>query len=111
MRPPGKRNFSLAVLLAALVAAGALVPIAWQHRRPAQPTEQTVRAVPAPSPAPAPAPTPAPAPGMTDPAAPPAAAPEAGVAGAPATAGQETQVAAAAPGTEEVPAEESETDR
>src|SRR5690349_14372089 len=96
MRQPGKkRNFSLAILLAALVAAGALVPIAWQHRRPAQPEQQAVRV---------PTPAPAPVPDGTVPAVPLPGEPDAGVASTtPAPAGQDTQVAAAPSGAEDVP--------
>ena len=103
MRPPRKRNFSLAVAIAALLAAGALVPLAWQHRRPAQPEQPTVQAVPTPA-------TPA-APESGVATAP--AAPHDAAAGAPPSAEvpPETQVAAAPAGTEQVPAEESETDR
>jgi D-alanyl-D-alanine endopeptidase (penicillin-binding protein 7) len=71
-----KNRLSLAVLLAALVAAGALVPLAYKNRH-AAPPEATVAAVPA-----------------------PAAAPEA-----------EEATPPAPPGTEVVPAEESESDR
>lgn len=70
-----KRRLSLAVLLAALMAAGALVPLAYKNRHATGP-EATVAAVPAPQ--------------------------------APAT---EEATAPAPPGTEVVPAEESETDR
>ena len=104
MRQPGKkRNFSLALLLAALVAAGALVPIAWQHRRPAQPDQQAVRV---------PTPAPAPVPDGTVAAVPLPGEPDAGVASTtPPLAGQDTQVATAPSGAEDVPVGESETDR
>ena len=89
MPTPRKRNFRLVVLLAALVAAGALVPLAWQGRE-AQPSRQVVQTVPVPESA-APA-----APG-------PAVEGEAGA------QDPDTQVAAAP--AEEVPPGESETDR
>ncbi|MEJ5988719.1 serine hydrolase [Ramlibacter sp. PS3R-8] len=83
MRTPRKRTYALAVLLAALIAAGALVPLAWQDRQ-AQPLPATVT--------------------TSDPAAAPSGAP------APAVS-PDNQAAAPAAGTEEVPAEEAETDR
>lgn len=80
MRPATKRNLSLVALLAALVAAGAFVPMAW-NKRQAAPPQTTVAAGPA----------------------------------APVAPGQEAPAAEAVPtpppGTEQVPAEESETDR
>jgi D-alanyl-D-alanine endopeptidase (penicillin-binding protein 7) len=90
MRPPRKRKFSLALLLAALVAAGALVPLAWQQRQ-AQAPQEVVEAAPKP------------APGQGAPV------PDAEVSLAPGAA-PDAQVAAA-PSAEEVPPEESETDR
>jgi D-alanyl-D-alanine endopeptidase (penicillin-binding protein 7) len=78
-----KRRLSLAVLLASLLAAGALVPLAYRNRH-AAPHDTTVAAVPSPAPAPAPAPA--------------------------QPAGEEA-VPPAPPGTEVVPPEESETDR
>jgi D-alanyl-D-alanine endopeptidase (penicillin-binding protein 7) len=50
MRSAKKRNLSLAVLIAALVAAGSLLPIAYRARH-AAPSGATVAAVPAPPPA------------------------------------------------------------
>ena len=62
MRTSTKRNLSLAALIAALVAAGSLFPLAYKNRN-AQPQDTTVAAVPA-TPAPAPeAAVPAPPPG------------------------------------------------
>ena len=90
MRTPRKRNFRLVVLLAALVAAGALVPLAWRDRQ-AQPSREVVQTVPTP------------ATGASAPATP---APDAGVA----PPGTEAGVASA-PAAEEVPPGESETDR
>jgi serine-type D-Ala-D-Ala endopeptidase (penicillin-binding protein 7) len=82
MRSSIKKTFSLAALVVALVAAGSLAPVVYRHRF-AGPPEATVAA--APSPAPAPSPT---AGGVEpEPVAPPAP-----------------------PGTEVVPAEESEID-
>ena len=83
MQSPTHRKFRVAALLVALVAAGALVPVAYRHWQPAQPPAQVATA-----PAVPPAPVPAPAPAMTEEATPPAP-----------------------PGAEAVPAEESETDR
>ncbi|MCC2634101.1 MAG: peptidase [Ramlibacter sp.] len=94
MRTARKRNFGLAVLLAALVAAGALVPLAWQQRQPAQPKE-TVTTIPTPAGVAGSA-TPGVALGPQDPAV--------------ASAGQAT-AEPGTPGAEVVPAEEAETDR
>ncbi len=71
-----KRRLGLGLLLAALVAAGALVPLAYKNRQAAAP-EATVAAVPTPAP----------------------------------DASTEEAVPPAPPGTEVVPAEESESDR
>jgi D-alanyl-D-alanine endopeptidase (penicillin-binding protein 7) len=92
MRTPRKRNFRLVVLLAALVAAGALVPLAWRDRQ-AQPSREVVQTVPTPAPGAA-------APATTAP----------GAEGASGVPGTDAPVATA-PGAEEVPPGESETDR
>lgn len=82
-----KGNLVLAaVLVAVLVGAGTLLPLGWRRPPPAQEVVQTVPTPPVAQPAP-PAGSPAPAPGT------------------------ETTVASAEPSAEQVPAEESETDR
>jgi D-alanyl-D-alanine carboxypeptidase len=62
MRPSTKRTLSLAALLAALVAGGTLVPLAWNQRQAPQQKPDAVAVAPAPVAEPEPA-TPAPPPG------------------------------------------------
>ncbi len=91
-----KKDLSLAVLVAAVVAAGGMVPL-YRHYHPAPLSTQVAKAPPAATPG-APA-----APGATAPGAPAAAAPD--------TAEPETEAAPPAPpGTEVVPTEEAESD-
>jgi D-alanyl-D-alanine endopeptidase (penicillin-binding protein 7) len=52
MRSSSKRNLSLAALLAALVAAGSLLPLAYRHRH-APEADTRIAAVPSPAPVPA----------------------------------------------------------
>jgi serine-type D-Ala-D-Ala endopeptidase (penicillin-binding protein 7) len=80
MRSSIKKTFSLTALVVALVAAGSLAPVVYRHRF-AGPPEATVAAVPSPAPAPTP--------GGVEP---------------------EPVAPSAPPGTEVVPAEESEID-
>jgi serine-type D-Ala-D-Ala endopeptidase (penicillin-binding protein 7) len=87
MQSSPHKKLRLAALLVALVAAGALVPVAYREWQPAHPPTQVATA-----PATAPAPPPA-----------PAAAPD--------QASGEDATPPAPPGAEAVPAEESETDR
>ncbi|MBC5783690.1 peptidase S11 [Ramlibacter sp. USB13] len=82
MSPQRKRNFRVAALLAALVAAGALLPLAYRNHVAVAPAPSTQVAT-----APAPAAPPAPA------------------------EGEETAPPPAPPGAEVVPPEESESDR
>ncbi len=83
-----KKDLSLALLAAALVAAGGLVPLAYQYGQRRHPVGDETHVLGGPPATPTPAPTPAPGPGVdTEAAAPPP------------------------PGTEQVPAEEAESDR
>ena len=82
---PRKRNLRLAGLLAALVGAAALLPLAYKDQFASRPATQVATAPSAPAPAAAPAAAPA--------------------------VGEETATPAAPPGAEVVPPEEAESDR